>query len=176
MKHKFFSARKLVFLSFLIALSIIFTRVLSIKVTSLTGVERLRIGLGGFPIIFSGIAFGPICGAIVGILSDLQGYFINPVGPYIPYFTITSGLTGFIPGFLIFFVLKEKKDFNTLLFAIGSGQLCTTVLLVPFIHNQLFGIPVKPLILASLIVQILMVLIYVFLCKRLLRFKIFDNI
>ncbi|MCK5687214.1 folate family ECF transporter S component [bacterium] len=175
MKHNFFSARRLVFLSFLIALSIIFTRVLSLRIT-LLGVERIRIGLGAFPIIFSGIAFGPICGSIVGILSDIQGYFVNPVGPYIPYFTITSGLTGFIPGFLIYFFLKGKKDYLTLLIAIGSGQLCTTVLLVPFIHNKLFGIPVKPLILASFIIQILIVIIYVFLCRRLLKFKIFDRI
>jgi len=70
------STKKIAYLSFLTALTIILTRILSIRIP-IAGVEGVRIGFGSLPIIFAGIAFGPIAGGIVGALGDLLGYFIN---------------------------------------------------------------------------------------------------
>lgn len=136
--------------------------------------ERFRIGFGGFPIIFAGILFGPWYGAVVGLLADIQGFFIHPSGPYLPHFTVTSGLTGLIPGLLVHSFFRGRRGYIELAVAIGTGQLITTVFLVPLVHNELYGIPLIPMILAVFPVQAVTVCIYVLLCKRLLRLKLFE--
>ena len=53
----FKQTRTLVYLAVLAALSIVFGRILSVRV-SLGGIEGIRIGLGGLLIILAGFAFG----------------------------------------------------------------------------------------------------------------------
>ena len=102
------TTKRLARLSFLIALSIILTRFLSLRI-AIGGVGGIRIGFGVLPIILAGIGFGPLAGGIVGAISDIVGYFINPIGTYMLHFTLTSFLTGFIPGFLIY-ISKGNKN------------------------------------------------------------------
>ncbi|MBN2898309.1 MAG: folate family ECF transporter S component, partial [Clostridia bacterium] len=63
----------------LAALSIVFTRVFSFMIP-LAGLPALRIGFGTLPITISGILFGPLVGGLVGMVSDLVGFMINPMG------------------------------------------------------------------------------------------------
>ena len=58
----FKQTRTLVYLAVLAALSIVFGRILSVRVVS--GIEGIRIGLGGLPIILAGFAFGPWYGGL----------------------------------------------------------------------------------------------------------------
>ena len=74
-----YQTRRLVYLAIFVALAVIFTRILSFRFT-IGGIEGIRIGLGALPIILSGLIFGPLAGGIVGALSDVLGYFINPLG------------------------------------------------------------------------------------------------
>ena len=83
--------------SLLVALSIILARFLSLRI-SIGGVEGIRIGFSDFPLILTGILFGPWWGALAGITADIIGYLLSPMGPYMPHFTLTSGLKGFLPG------------------------------------------------------------------------------
>ncbi|NLY05810.1 folate family ECF transporter S component, partial [Candidatus Sordicultor fermentans] len=78
--------KALVYLGFLTTLSIVLTRLASIRIP-LGGVEVIRIGFGQLPVIMAGIYFGPGSGALVGGLSDFLGFFLNPMGPYLPHFT-----------------------------------------------------------------------------------------
>ncbi|MDI9478182.1 MAG: folate family ECF transporter S component [Bacillota bacterium] len=165
------STRKLVFLSFLMALSIILTRLFSIRVP-IGGVEGIRIGFGALPIIFAGILFGPLPGGIVGALGDLLGYLINPMGAYMPHFTFSSFLTGYIPALLIKTIFKKRTDFTFLLIAIAIGQLLTSVLLVPYFISSLFGLAMEILIIPRLISQALIIPIYAILIKALLHFDL----
>src|SRR6056297_4285588 len=119
------STKKIAYLSFLTALTIILTRILSIRIP-IAGVEGVRIGFGALPIIFAGVAFGPVAGGIVGALGDLMGYFINPMGAYMPHFTLTSFLTGFIPGVIVFYVLKRCRTLPILFISIAVGQIITS--------------------------------------------------
>ena len=68
-----------VFCAFLTAFSIVFGKYLAINLG-----EVLRISFENLPIIFAGMAFGPIYGALTGLLSDLVGcmlvgYAVNPL-------------------------------------------------------------------------------------------------
>jgi len=53
------------------------------------------------PIILGGIIFGPLSGGVIGTFSDIIGYIINPLGVYMPHFTLTSALAGIIPALVL---------------------------------------------------------------------------
>lgn len=166
--------RKMVYAAFLIALSIVFTRVLSLRVPFM-GVEGVRIGFGGLPIVFAGIALGPVAGAIVGGLADLLGYFINPMGAYMPHFTLSSLLTGLLPGLLICYVFKGRKSFRNLLLTIGVTQLLTAIIMVPYFMETLFGVPYAATVPARVISQAFMIPIYAYLCRVLLGYNLIKS-
>ena len=91
-KKKFFNTRDLVLASLFIALSIVFARLFSIRIS-----EGLRLSFGQTPIILAGILLGPVWGLIVGALADVVGFAVAPMGAYIPGLTLTSALVGLIP-------------------------------------------------------------------------------
>ena len=134
----------------LIALSIILTRVASLRI-AIGGIEGIRIGFGGLPIILGGVLFGPLSGGLVGAISDLVGYFINPMGAYMPHFTLTSALTGIIPALVL--KLSQKNEANVLELgtAIAVGQTITSLILVPYFLHTLFGLPWAILMLPRII-------------------------
>ena len=161
---KNFSIKKMVYSSFLITLSIILTRILSLRF-AIGGVEGIRIGFGSLPIIFGGIMLGPAAGGLIGALSDLIGYFINPLGAYMPHFTFTAFLTGFIPGVLMFYVFKKQITYFSLLISIATGQIISSVLLVPIFLDMLFGVPFEVTILPKIIGEAVNITVYTYFLK-----------
>ena len=78
MNDKKTSARTLTMLALLVAMSIVFSRVLSIS----TGFVRFN--LGSLPVLLAAVVFGPGAGFAVGAVADiiggvLAGYAINPL-------------------------------------------------------------------------------------------------
>lgn len=78
MKQTRFSPRTLTLMALLIAMSSVFSRLLTIS----TGF--LRFNLGSLPVLLAGVLFGPWGGLTVGIVADLiggvlAGYAINPL-------------------------------------------------------------------------------------------------
>lgn len=169
-----FSTRKMVQISFLTALSIILTRLFSLRI-AIGGVEGIRIGFGGLPIIFAGIALGPVAGGLVGAISDVLGYLINPMGAYMPHFTLTSFLTGFIPGLFIYYVFNNSDKYWGLLVSIAIGQLITSALMVPLFLQMLFAIPLKVTLIPRLIGQLIHVPVYAYFIKLLLSYRLVGN-
>ena len=93
MKNSKNSVRTLTLLALLIAMSIVFSRVLSIS----TGFVRFN--LGSLPVLLAAIFFGPGAGFVVGALADmigglLSGYAINPL------ITLGAGSIGLVAGYL----------------------------------------------------------------------------
>ena len=93
MKNTKNSTRTLTVLALLIAMSIVFSRVLSIS----TGFVRFN--LGSLPVLLAGIVFGPGAGFAVGALADmiggiLAGYAINPL------ITLGAASIGLVSGWL----------------------------------------------------------------------------
>lgn len=165
------SSHKMTTMGFLIALSIILTRIASLRV-AIGGVEGIRIGLGRLPIILGGIIFGPLAGGLIGAFSDLLGYFINPVGAYMPHFTLTSALAGIIPATILILTRKEKPNIFDLAIAITLGQVITAIMLIPYFLHILFGLPWKVLILPRIIAEPIQIFIYTYSINVILKRKI----
>lgn len=91
MDHSRNSTRLLTVLSLLTAMSIVFSRVVSISA------GFVRFNLGSLPVLLAGILFGPAAGFAVGALADavggvLAGYAVNPL------ITLGAGSIGYVAG------------------------------------------------------------------------------
>jgi len=158
----------------LMALSIILTRIASLRI-AIGGVEGIRIGLGKLPIILGGIIFGPLSGGVIGAFSDIIGYIINPLGVYMPHFTLTSALSGMIPAFVLSLFRKEEEPKTLELgIAITLGHIMISLMLIPYFLNSIFGIPWAILLPARMIAAPINILIYVYIIKIMLKRNIFN--
>lgn len=128
------NAKKLTIAGFLIALNIVLSRIVTIP-----GI----VNFGGFPIIFAGIALGPVFGGIVGAVGDVVSFIIRPTGAFLPHFVLTSALTGIIPGLVVNLLKNEIRDPKIwkVFVSILTGQIITSVLMVPYFRQMLFGQP-----------------------------------
>lgn len=153
-------------LALLISLQIVLSRVAAIRI-AIGPIEGIRLGFGAFPVIFAGIAFGPVAGALVGGLGDIVGFFINPMGPYMPHFTLTAALTGALPGLVVHLSGGRPLTVRRLLLAIAAGQLVSSVLLVPLFLKQLFGIPLTATVPAKIVGEAINIPLYAFLLDAL---------
>ena len=121
----------------------------------------------GFPIILSGFLLGPAGGFWCGALSDILAFLLKPGGPYIPFFTLTSGITGMLP-VLLYLKLAPRRDGKlllspwALLLSIGLAQAVTKVLLVSALRAVLFGLPAKVLALRAAAEQAFHVPLYAY--------------
>ncbi len=121
----------------------------------------------GFPIILSGFLLGPVGGFWCGALSDILAFMLKPGGPYIPFFTITSGITGMLPA-LIYTRLAPRREGRLLLhpwillLSIGLAQGVTKILLVSALRAVLFGLPVKLLAIRAAVEQTVHVPLYAY--------------
>ena len=91
-------------LAMLTALSIILGKYLAIR-----GGDVMRFSLENMPIIFAGMAFGPVAGALVGVVADLVGclmvgYTVNPA------VTLGAAAIGLIAGLLPRLLYKARLD------------------------------------------------------------------
>ena len=136
-------AKMLTRMALLIALNILLSRMLSIRIP-LGGVEGLRIGFSSLPVIFAGIFLGPLAGGIVGALGDLAGFLINPMGPYMPHFTLNAALRGIIPGLVVLLLIRGRERRQIGLFplflSVCSTLIITEIFLLPYFHETLFGL------------------------------------
>ncbi len=162
------STHKITTMGFLIALSIILTRVASLRV-AIGGVEGIRIGLGRLPIILGGVIFGPLAGGLIGAFSDLLGYFISPIGVYMPHFTLTSALAGIIPATILILMRKDEPNVFDLGIAITAGQVIISIILIPYFLNILFGLPWKILIPPRIVSEPIHIFIYTYTINIILK-------
>ncbi|MCF8009365.1 MAG: folate family ECF transporter S component, partial [Halanaerobiales bacterium] len=133
------------------------------------GVEGIRIGFASLPIIIGGIFFGPVIGGLIGGIADILGYFINPLGAYMPHFTLTSFLTGFIPGLVIYYGFNHKINTYSLVISIMTGQVISSVILVPVFLQMLFSIPIKVTIVPKIVGEGINIFLYTYIIKVLVK-------
>jgi len=116
------SVRTLVMLALLVAMSIVFSRVLSIS----TGFVRFN--LGSLPVLLAALLFGPGAGFAVGAVADivggvLAGYAINPL------ITLGAGAIGLVAGY----AWQKLPDYRTGL------RLSISVLLGHFVGSMVIN-------------------------------------
>ncbi len=72
--------------------------------------DYLKINFAFLPLAMTGALFGPAAGAAAGLLTDLAGYLVNPIGGFVPALMLITGLEGFIYG-IVLFQLKPEKSY-----------------------------------------------------------------
>lgn len=93
-----------VYLALLTAISIICGKYLAIR-----GGDVMRFSLENMPIIFAGVAFGPLAGGAVGLVADLVGclmvgYTINPL------VALGAAVIGIVSGAVPYLLKRTKLD------------------------------------------------------------------
>ena len=100
----FGSTKVLIVAALLVAMSIVLGKFGAVNIGN-----SIRIGFGGLPIQMAGIFFGPVIGAVVGLVADvlgciLKGYSINPI------ITIGSTCIGLFSGLVFHYALRPIKN------------------------------------------------------------------
>jgi ECF transporter S component (folate family) len=85
----------LIAMSFLTALEIVLTRLLSINT------PIVRVSLGFLPISVVAILYGPLWSAAACALGDVIGASLFPTAPFFPGFTLTAFLSGLVFGLFL---------------------------------------------------------------------------
>lgn len=115
--------KKILFISFMIAATIVLTRFLSIRTPILT------ISFSFVPIIFTSIILGYKHSILVSVVADIIGALLFPNGAFFIGYTISALLTGLIYGLL----LHNKKEF--ILNKKFIIKLIISIFLVSFLVN-----------------------------------------
>lgn len=130
--------------SLLVALSIVCGKFLQFPVG-----EALRFSFENLPILLSGMAFGPLAGALVGIVADLigcllVGYAINPL------VTLGAAAIGLIGGAV--YRLAEKLPLGwRVTLAVAAAHLVGSVVIKTFGLAQFYTLPFGALMLWRLL-------------------------
>ncbi|MDI6824874.1 MAG: folate family ECF transporter S component [Bacillota bacterium] len=151
--------RLLTWAATLIALSVVLTRVASVRIP-VGGVEAVRIGFGALPILMAGIWGGPVFGFLVGAVADLVGYGINPMGPYVPLITLSSGMLGLIPGLVLRLFPGKEINFGRIAAAVAAAEVLVGMVLTPWFLHLAFLIPYAVLIPPRLVSKPLEVVLF----------------
>lgn len=88
--------------------------------------ERLSLVLAVVSV--SGFMLGMAGGFLTGFLGDALGFLIKPNGAYTPFISLSIGLAGFMPAFLVFLyrIITRKKLnlISTAIITVISSVLC----------------------------------------------------
>ncbi|HAX98196.1 MAG TPA: folate family ECF transporter S component [Candidatus Atribacteria bacterium] len=174
------TSKKLVLIGLFIAIGVILTRFASLRIP-VGGIEGIRIGVGPLAIILAGILFGPFYGSLTGVMVDVIGYILSPIGPYMPHFTLTSALYGLIPGIMSSQIISHYHEFKNLPKLLIWGTVSMTQILVGFILTPIFlhlifDIPWKLLIVPRLISTPIQVLLFGFILQLLYKAPPFSSL
>ena len=150
---------KLIALALLVATNIILTRFLSFYIP-IFGANAVRAGLGHVPIILSGILFGPVAGAMVGVVGDVLGTLLFSPFPYFPGFTLSAALIGIISGLLIKLVEKQPVGFIQMLGLVYVAELPTSVFMNTKFISMISGVPYAYLLLPRVATTAVLVIGY----------------
>lgn len=129
--------KKLIILAALVALNVIFTRLLAVNASV------FKLGVGFAAVAVCAMLYGPAWAALCAALGDLFGALLFPTGAYFPGFTLTAALTGLIFGLLLY---KKRPSFGRCFLAALLDGAIVTLLLNTLMISFVFGPSFLPLL------------------------------
>ena len=93
---------------------------------------NLRITFTFIPLAIAGWLFGPIPAALVGLVGDVIGCMLFPMGAYFPGFTLSTMLTGFIFGIFLF---ETDITASKSIILIIMSKLCISLFINIFMNS-----------------------------------------
>lgn len=106
----------------------------------LTGFLQIRFSF--LSVVLAGAMFGPLGGALVGVVGDLLSFFLRPTGNFFPGFTLNALITGVCYGAVLYRVW-EQPLFRTRLLRVVTAKLLVILvvelLLTPLWLSMLYG-------------------------------------
>jgi ECF transporter S component (folate family) len=163
--------RVIVYSALLAAISIVCGKYLAFNLG-----EFIRFSFENLPIIFAGMAFGPIVGALVGAVADLVGcllvgYAINPI--------VTAGAVaiGLISG--LYFFLPESKGklyhFFKIALTVAVAHFVGSVIIKSFGLSVFYDMPLIILILWRLLNYLIVGVLEGFILYHLMKNKLLTS-
>ena len=106
------------------------------------GAGLFRVTFENLPIILSGIMFGPMMGALVGIAGDLVSYLLSPQ-IYPPNLVVTLGAAsiGFISGFMAKVIIK-KGGYSQIIISGALAHVIGSMMIKSIGLYQFYGMAV----------------------------------
>lgn len=96
--------------------------------------EFLKINFAYLALATIGMLFGPTVGFLAGFACDLVGYFINPVGGFIPWFALITAFEGMIYGLFLYnfvpYKLDRVKGFSQYILQYGKILFSRTIVVI----------------------------------------------
>lgn len=143
------SLRTLTTLSFLIALNIVMSQTLSIKIGS-----EFSIGFGFLAIATAAYFYGPVTGGVTAAICDLIKAIFFPFGTFFPGWTLSAFIGGFIYG--IFLYRKQVKLYHCILAKLFIA-IIVNILLNALWINLTFGTPFIVLIPTRIVKNLILI-------------------
>lgn len=122
---------RLVLMALFTAVQIVLSRFLSINLWN------LKIGFSFLPIVLAGILLGPVSAGLVGLVSDIIGATLFPIGTFFPGFSLTSFITAFGFGFF----LHKNQSMKNIVAATLFSEIAGTIFLNTLWISMLYGTP-----------------------------------
>ncbi|MEE1013556.1 MAG: folate family ECF transporter S component, partial [Clostridia bacterium] len=123
--------------------------------------------------------FGPLVCCMTGMVQDILSYLLNPVGGYIPTYTLCVGISGMIYGLLLY---RKPIAFWRVLVAktlvlVFSNILLNSIALAPTVGSGFVGILPARIIKNLLLLPIQTVVAYLVLkfVKRSRQIQVFEE-
>ncbi len=111
----------------------------------LINTDTLRISLGNVPILLTSILFGPIPGALCGLLADIIGCFLSGYPPF-PFLMLAPLCVGIIPGLSVkLFTGNDKIKISNLAFlfcTITVTNVLASLIITTIGLNMLYSTPI----------------------------------
>ncbi len=153
----------------LVAVSIVLTRFFGVMLP-IGGALALRLSFGAIPIMIGGMLFGPAVGGAIGVVADLVGMAVNPMGgAYFPGFTLSSALLGVLPPLILRGTLTKELSFRRILAVVTLTNIVVAVGLNTLWLVIMYGLDPWVLLPPRLAAQVIMVPVYSFVILTICR-------
>ena len=123
-------------LALLAAISIVTGKYLGINAG-----EYMRFSLENMPVIFAGLAFGPVPGVVVGVSADLIGCALMGWAP-IPWVTVGAAAIGLVSGLMPLLLKKTKISLPLLVtLTVAAAHIIGSLLIKSIGLSDFYGTP-----------------------------------